>query len=63
MNERNKDIKDLIKSKNLRSWMIAEKLGMLDNSFSRLLRYPLTENKRIEILEAIDRVAEEHKGR
>lgn len=59
MEERNKDIKDLIKSKNLRSWMVAEKLGVLDNSFSRMLRYPLTDEKRAEILEAIDRAAEE----
>ena len=59
MHERNKDIKELIKSKNLRSWMVAEKLGILDNSFSRLLRYPLSENKRNEILEAIDKAAAE----
>lgn len=59
MEERNKDIKDLIKSKNLRSWMVAEKLGVLDNSFSRMLRYPLTDEKRAEILKAIDRAAEE----
>ena len=59
MNERNRDIKELIKSKNLRSWMVAEKLGILDNSFSRMLRYPLTENKRAEILEAIDKAAAE----
>ena len=59
MEERNKDIKDLIKSKNLRYWKVAEKLGVLDNSFSRMLRYPLTDEKRAEILEAIDRAAEE----
>ena len=59
MEERNKDIKDLIKSKNLRYWKVAEKLGVLDNSFSRMLRYPLTDVKRAEILEAIDRAAEE----
>ncbi len=59
MEERNKDIKDLIKSKNLRYWKVAEKLGVLDNSFSRMLRYPLTENKRAEILEAIDKAAAE----
>lgn len=59
MKERNKDIKDLIKSKHLRSWKVAEKLGVLDNSFSRMLRYPLTDEKRAEILEAIDRAAEE----
>jgi hypothetical protein len=60
MEERNKDIKDKIKSKkNLRSWMVAEKLGILDNSFSRMLRYPLTDEKRAEILEAIDKAAEE----
>lgn len=59
MEERNKDIKDLIKSKNLRYWKVAEKLGVLDNSFSRMLRYPLTDEKRADILEAIDKAAEE----
>lgn len=55
---RNKDIKDYIKSKKVLKWMIAERLGIADSSFSRMLRYEITEDKKEEIKAIIDELAE-----
>lgn len=43
---RNKEIKDYIKSKNISMWRVAERLGISDSSFSRMLRYEITAEKR-----------------
>ncbi len=57
--ERNKEIKDYIKSKNIQLWRVAERLGIADSSFSRMLRYEITEEKRLEIYKITDELAAE----
>lgn len=53
----NDKIKKAIKRKNIKLWQVAEKLGLYDSNFSRMLRYELTEeqleriNKAVETLE------------
>lgn len=57
LNSRNREIKDYIKNKNVPFWMVAEQLGITDSSFSRLLRYQLTEEKRQQIISITDELA------
>lgn len=57
--ERNKEIKDYIKSKNVPMWRVAERLGIADSSFSRMLRYEITEEKRLEIYKITDELSAE----
>ena len=57
--ERNKEIKDYIKSKNVPMWRGAERLGIADSSFSRMLRYEITEEKRLEIYKITDELSAE----
>lgn len=54
---RNKEIKDYIKSKNISMWRVAERLGISDSSFSRMLRYEITAEKRAEIYEIVNELA------
>lgn len=56
---RNKEIKDYIKSKNVPMWRVAERLGIADSSFSRMLRYEITEEKRLEIYKITDELSAE----
>lgn len=56
---RNKDIKDYIKSKNVPFWRVAERLGIADSSFSRMLRYKITNEKKEEIKRIADELATE----
>lgn len=57
--ERNKEIKDYIKSKNIQLCRVAERLEIADSSFSRMLRYEITEEKRLEIYKITDELAAE----
>ena len=61
MEVRNKEIRDYIKSKKVPMWRIAEELGISDSSFSRLLRYKVSEEKKIKICEIADRLSDEYK--
>ena len=54
---RNKEIRDYARIKDVKHWKIAEKLGINDGNFSRLLRYELKEEKKQEILKIIDELA------
>lgn len=56
---RNKEIKAYIKSKNIPMWRVAECLGIADSSFSRMLRYEITEDKKAEIYKIVDELANE----
>lgn len=40
-------------------WQIADALGINEGSFSRMLRYELSKEKRREIIDVIDRLAME----
>lgn len=54
----NKDIKKYAKSKDVRLWRVAEKLGTSDSGFSRRLRYEFSNEKKQEIKKIIDDLAE-----
>lgn len=56
---RNQDIKEYAKEKNVKMWLIAERLGIADSSFSRMLRYNLSDSKRAKIKAIIDELAAE----
>lgn len=56
---RNQDIREYAKKNNIKLWLIAEKLGIADSSFSRILRYEITQKKRKEIFAIIDELAKE----
>lgn len=54
---RNKEIKEYIKSRNIPMWRVAERLGIADSSFSRMLRYEISEEKRTQIKAIADELA------
>lgn len=52
--ERNYEIKDA--KGNIPNWLIAEKLGIHENSYYRLIRQKLSNEKKKEILEVIEEI-------
>ncbi|MDE7205188.1 MAG: hypothetical protein K2O91_25545 [Lachnospiraceae bacterium] len=56
---RNKEIKEYIKSRNVPMWRVAECLGIADSSFSRMLRYEISEEKKSRIRAIADELAAE----
>ena len=56
---RNNDIREYIKTSNVPFWMVAERLGVADSSFSRMLRYKISEEKKNEIKKITDELATE----
>lgn len=54
---RNEEVRAYAKQKNVKLWLIAERLGIADSSFSRMLRYEITEEKKAEIKAIIDELA------
>lgn len=61
MEVRNKEIREYIKSRKVPMWRIAERLGIADSSFSRMLRYEISEEKKTKIYEIADRLSDEYK--
>lgn len=59
MTERNKELKDYIKAKNIPMWRVAERLNIADSSFSRMLRYDIADTKVAEIKSIVDELAAE----
>lgn len=55
--QRNEDIKRAKGS--VPNWLIAEKLGIHENSFYRLLRQELSKEKKEEILRIIDKLKQD----
>ena len=49
----NEDIKNIAKENNMRLWRVAEKLGVSDSNFSRMLRYKLSKEDKDRILAVI----------
>lgn len=49
----NEDIKNIAKENNIRLWRVAERLGVRDSNFSRMLRYKLSKEDREKILAII----------
>ena len=56
---RNKEIRDYIKSKGIPMWRVAERLGIADSNFSRMLRYEIPNDKKKEIMHIADELATE----
>ena len=53
----NRDIKELAKSKGVKLWQIANKLGICDGNFSRKLIYELTLYEKLQILNIIENLS------
>lgn len=56
---RNEEIRNYIKSKDVSMWRVAERLGVADSSFSRMLRYEISEDKKVKIKAIVDELATE----
>lgn len=60
MNIKNQDVKRKAAESRVWLWEIAQKLGITDSSFSRLLRTELSREKKKEIFDIIERIKAEH---
>lgn len=58
----NTDIREAIKKAGLRQWMIADKMGMSETTFCRILRKELSEEQKKEILEVVLRSADRERS-
>lgn len=59
--DRNQELKEKIKSKNIKLWEVAEKLGIHDSNFSRILRYQLNDEQYAKISDAIKELESDRK--
>lgn len=55
----NLDIRKTIETSNFKYWQVANKLGMTDGNFSRMLRIELTKENKDRVLKAINELKEE----
>ncbi len=55
----NLDIRKTIETNNFKYWQVANKLGMTDGNFSRMLRIELTKENKDRVLNAINELKEE----
>ena len=55
----NLDIRKAIETSNFKYWQVANKLGMTDGNFSRMLRIELTDEGKDRVLNAINELKEE----
>lgn len=53
----NDELKRYAKEKGVRFWEIADKIGINDGNFSRLLRKEFSDEKKAEIMNIIDIIA------
>lgn len=59
----NKDIRDYAKECGVFLWEVSEYLGYAhETAFSRVLRHELDEDKKWEIRQTIDKIADVHRG-
>ena len=59
---KNRELRDFAKQKNVKLWEVAEKLGMLESNFSRMLRHELSDEKKQEIMKIINALAQRRDG-
>lgn len=59
MHKDNQDIKAYAYNKSVKMWQIAERYGLHEGNFSRLLRHPLSASDRDKIIGIIDEIADE----
>lgn len=55
----NLDIRKAIEQSNFKYWQVADKLGMTDGNFSRMLRFELKDKEKEHIFKIIDELKEE----
>lgn len=55
----NETIREYAKSKKVKLWQVAERYGVWDTNFSKMLRHPLTTEEENRLLEIIDTIANE----
>lgn len=55
----NLDIRKAIETSNFKYWQVANKLGMTDGNFSRMLRIELTKENKERVFNAINELKEE----
>lgn len=56
----NQDIRDAIDSGGLKYWQVADKYGLTDGNFSRLLRKELPEEIKAKVFKAIEEAKKEY---
>ena len=59
MKKTNQNVRDILQKKRIFQWEIAEKLGLHDSNFTRLLRKELTEEMKIKVFAAISEIEAE----
>lgn len=57
----NADVYELVHSRGLRLWWVAYELKMQDSNFTRLLRRPLSPDKKAAVLAAIEKLTAERR--
>ncbi len=58
---KNSQIRNKAKQSNIHLWQIANKLGITDSTFSKKLRFELSEDETKKILDIIDELVKENK--
>ena len=59
--KKNQDLRDACKEKNVNFWQVAERLKIAESSLSKKMRHELSERKKREILDIIEKIGEEEK--
>lgn len=54
----NQDLRELIYTERLKNWQVADKIGISDSRFSVWLRTPLSEERRLKVITAINDLKE-----
>ncbi|KAF1084855.1 hypothetical protein SPSYN_02025 [Sporotomaculum syntrophicum] len=62
MAQANQDIRGSVKKAGLYLWQVADKYGLVDSNFSRLLRKELPADKKERIFKIIDELKKEAAG-
>lgn len=57
----NKDLRDEMRSANVRQWEVAEAIGISEMTMVKWLRRELSDSKKVLIREGISKVARQHK--
>ena len=54
MMDNNKAIRDAIKASGLRYWQVADRMGISENTFTRLLRHELNDADKARVLAVLE---------
>ena len=56
MSQVNTDFREYAKSKGARFWQIADKLGVSEATFTRMMRHELTAEEKRKMMKAVDEI-------